>query len=265
MRPLLLTLAGLGLCLGASAQGPEWSYAGGPFASGYVFAAHPSGAVFSVGGDHLLISWDHGRTWSQRSATPVAPHALHLLGGDGMLALGSTGVIRSHDLGRTWVSAGLDGVALQFLALDPNGPWYAAVGRQLYRSEDEGATWEPRTFDFPQMGERFLALAVTEDGSVVVTWGGDVANLSRSTDGGLSWEEVDALPFTLGTPLVRAADGALLLSSYDPTDGCGLPHPAEGVYESVDGGASWETIYSGAATGAARTTTGALIVGRPGG
>jgi photosystem II stability/assembly factor-like uncharacterized protein len=137
---------------------------------------------------------------------------------------------KSSDGGSTWHDVrptGLPSLDIHGFAIDPTDSrtLYAAVaGQGLYRSSDGGASFERRS---DQVGGNVMALAVTEAGHILA---GDMqAGLLESRDQGTTWDLA-----------LRAEVMGLAL---DPNDPKRLLATGGGIALSVDGGASWRSVY----------------------
>ena len=121
-------------------------------------------------------------------------------------------------------------------------PWY---GGAVWRSEDLGATWTHSSTgltygdDGPAL-QSVWSLAAT-DSSLYA--GVEPAGLFRSRDRGSTWAHVEVSPITDTADLAGGAGGLILHTI--------VPHPTDpnhlwvgisavGVFESTDGGATWE-------------------------
>ena len=134
-------------------------------------------------------------------------------------------------------------------------PWY---GPAVWRSEDQGATWTHSSAGLTYGdGEGIPAiptvwsLAVAPDGAVLA--GVEPAGLFRSGDGGATWSHVEGLTNHETRPTWEPGAGGLILHTI-------VPHPidpsrtwvgisAVGVFESVDGGTTWEPRNRGVRAG----------------
>jgi hypothetical protein len=215
--------------------------------------ATPVPPTVSVTGESSLPagSWqpvsDLPRQINALAVDPTNPQVLYA--GTGASGSGS-GVYKSEDAGLTWrlASAGLpseDVVALAFGRSDPP-ILYTAVGNSIFASPDGGANWSEqaqgvgnyRGFErlhvAPSDGKTLYGVAVIE-------------GVFRSEDGGRNWVAASE-----GLP--KDSNGSLNAQSLavDPTDadlvyvGTGWgPFHGNGVYKSVDGGASWASANRG--------------------
>ncbi len=200
------------------------------------------------------------------------------------------GAYRWNEQGQEWIPLldhvgwddwGYSGVAS--IATDPVDPdrVYAAVGSYtndwdpnngaILRSSDRGETWQTTELPFKVggnmpgrgMGER---LAVDPNDNDVLYFGAPSGNgLWRSTDAGVTWQEVTAFP-NPGDYAIDPSDSTGYLSdligvvwvTFDPRGGspgsptqtlyAGVADLEQSIYRSTDGGASWEPV-PGAPTG----------------
>ena len=175
---------------------------------------------------------------------PKNPNVLYLgIDGDPSGGKGGGGIFKSVDGGQNWSAlAAQPGCRRSFfgLAVDPTDSqrlfWATCgTGGGLYRSEDGGASWQ---HVFKNESWSFN-LHVAADGTVYCTGN----NLWRSTDHGKSWKQLTKFPYT---PRIIVAIES------DPTDSKRLWFATTtwssgqegGVFETRDGGASWQEITS---------------------
>ena len=130
-------------------------------------------------------------------------------------------------------------------------PWY---GPAVWRSEDGGTTWthssEGLTYGEGEGVEPVAtvwSLATGPDGTLFA--GVEPAGLFRSSDGGATWSHVEGLTNHPTRPTWGPGAGGLILHTI-------VPHPTDpqrtwvgisavGVFETRDGGASWEPRNKG--------------------
>ena len=158
---------------------------------------------------------------------------------------------------RSWTSRGplCEGWPIHDLVHDPsNGAIYAAGGSPWYgpavwRSDDLGATWTHSSAglsfgdgDGVEAMKTVWSLATTPDGALLA--GVEPAGLFRSDDGGSTWSHVEGLTKHESRPTWQPGAGGLILHTV-------VPHPTDadrtwvgissvGVFETRDGGATWE-------------------------
>ena len=148
-----------------------------------------------------------------------------------------------------------EGWPIHDLIIDPSSgailagggsPWYGAA---VWRSDDLGGTWrhssEGLTYadDAPwEPLKTVWSLATTPDGAILA--GVEPAGLFRSEDGGTTWRQVTALTEHETRDTWQPGAGGLILHTI-------VPHPTDpartwvgisavGVFETRDGGATWE-------------------------
>jgi photosystem II stability/assembly factor-like uncharacterized protein len=123
-------------------------------------------------------------------------------------------------------------------------PWF---GPAVWRSEDRGASWTHSSagLTYGDAGEPIKtvwSLATTPDGALLA--GVEPAGLFRSTDRGATWAHVEGLTNHPSRPTWQPGAGGLILHTI-------VPHPTDsnrtwvgisavGVFETRDGGGSWE-------------------------
>jgi photosystem II stability/assembly factor-like uncharacterized protein len=130
-------------------------------------------------------------------------------------------------------------------------PWY---GPAVWRSDDGGTTWTHSSVGLSYGdGEEskpvstIWSLAAAPDGTLFA--GVEPAGLFRSTDGGSTWSHVEGLTNHPSRPTWGPGAGGLILHTI-------IPHPTDlqrtwvgisavGVFETRDGGATWEPRNQG--------------------
>ncbi len=200
-----------------------------------------------AGNPHLLLSDDRGATTADRGplpadgallTDPASPDTLYLAGRNTLH--------RSLDRGASWQEvalpagpAGLDAARfalaspgrLAFYALD-----YLAApppeSSDTYASSDGGASWSAVQVEGPFLGWATELATSGPEGTLYCKHQG---SLSRSTDGGASWQT-----FPVATRLTNLVG--------DPLDSgtlyaVGLVGEVEGILRSRDGGQSFSLVY----------------------
>jgi photosystem II stability/assembly factor-like uncharacterized protein len=154
---------------------------------------------------------------------------------------------RSDDGGATWQVPGNPppGVQLVRLARDPRAPgalWASGLGG-ISHTADAGATWTRALLDNPG-SLLYLAEVVPDVRDPQTIWASGhelvgvlyptlYTRVFRSTDGGATWERIDAgLPETGGADVVQ--------NPYDPETLYAATDA--GLYRSTDDGASWSLV-----------------------
>jgi photosystem II stability/assembly factor-like uncharacterized protein len=153
-----------------------------------------------------------------------------------------------------WQVAGrwLEGKHVGALLHEPSsGVLFAGAhfGGGLYASADGGETWEERTNGLTNRHVYSLAAQQTPDG-VVLYAGTEPAALFRSTDLGLSWQELPALHRVPGTELWTFPPPPHIAHvknlTFDPRDPATMYASVEqgALLKTTDAGESWTEIES---------------------
>jgi photosystem II stability/assembly factor-like uncharacterized protein len=184
--------------------------------SGTIYIGSLGGGVFkSTNGGSRFVPLDN----SPRSATsltmnPDDPNVVY------------AGFSKTTDGGATWTD--MEGGGSAALVMDPTDPnvLYGVSGDVL-KTVDGGATW------FPVEGISEIGSLAINPSNPSEVYAGTVGGVFRSTDGAISWilTDVDATVLAL---LVDPSNGSIV---YAGSNG-------NGVYKSIDGGASFARIGS---------------------
>ncbi len=197
------------------------------------------------------------------AVAPSDPNVVYVGMGEhairGVMTSHGDGVYRSNDGGKTWMHLGL--VRTRHIArieVHPNDPelvYVAAQGaaygeneeRGVYRSRDGGSTWEKILYVSEAAGASELAMDSTNPRILYASFwdhvrkpwtvrsGGEGSGFWKSTDGGDSWEEINAgLPELMGKTAidVSPANPEIVFAMVEAD-------PGGGLYRSENGGASW--------------------------
>lgn len=161
-------------------------------------------------------------------------------------ASASGGLWKTTDAGLTWtpLTDSLPSLNCGWVALDPGDPdivylgtgEYAtgASGAGLFRSVDAGLTWT-QIATSSQVGTTVSRIVVDHaDGSIIHVAGN--SGITRSTNGGASWS---ALQLSNVSDVVMHPTNSSILY-------CG--RRSDGVYQSVDSGATWTRLSGGLPT-----------------
>ncbi len=143
-------------------------------------------------------------------------------------------LIASSDGGKSWKEVSFTSFAgeLAVIGFDPAGSHnvYIGAGNVLYRSDDDGRTWQTVRGDFES---NIASLAFAGDrGTLYVGTQG----VQWTSDGGQSWQSAASDFGNTWLELIPDPAGGTL---YAEDSACNL-------YQSGDGGATWETLKSNA-------------------
>lgn len=226
---------------------------------------------------HLFYSDDFGHQWTElpglRSVPsvpqwsfPAPPHIAHLkhINFDPYVpttiyaSIEVGGLLKSTDGGQSWEE--LHGVYedVHRLLIHPRNPnrMYVTGGNGLYVSSDGGVTWEHRTSRTAEIGgypdmlvyppkqpELMFVAAAHDNPASWRTTGFAGARISRSRDGGTSWEVLgNGLPDRM-----QASIEAMCLEDWGESCSVFAGTTSGEVYSSDDGGERWTRIISGLA------------------
>ncbi|MBV9354976.1 MAG: hypothetical protein JO023_05560 [Chloroflexi bacterium] len=195
--------------------------------------------------DGLVRSDDGGTTWEVVAALDEpAVTALAFAPDESAIVAGvGEGVAITEDRGATWGGVALPAGPALSVAFVPDGVGQVMLAglpvAGIARSEVGAGGWVPAN---DGLDGSLLTAIVAGPGGLVVR-GGLEDGISRSTDGGRTWDSGEGAPATV-LELASGGDGGIFGAS------------PEGVIASVDGGASWRLVWPGAV----RT----LAVGRDG-
>jgi photosystem II stability/assembly factor-like uncharacterized protein len=211
----------------------------------HAFALAPDGALYVGLNGRIARSQDGGQTWEYGGAGlhPQMP-VLDLStvqqpgGGYALYAATRDGVYWSTDQGGTWRrrKKGLGDVEVEALTWDGEGGVLAATPSGLYRRPPGEDNWEPVAQAFRY--KRFYTLSGETDTPTI--YAGMQSGLVRSADGGKTWQEVISNLTPLGIP-------GILVDPEDPNH-LFIRLAFERVYESQDGGETWEARWEGMET-----------------
>jgi photosystem II stability/assembly factor-like uncharacterized protein len=190
--------------------------------------------LFATGTTVLWTSLDNGGSWT-KSVFPDG--AVSLSANGSTIYLGSSSkVFKSTDLGATWidVSAGLGHGSIVSLLYDGSILFAGATADSagIYRSTNGGTSWTPAATGLP-VGKTIRAM-ISFGGYVFASTEGD--GIYRSSDHGETWAKTDLNNSLLVNETVYnfcVKDNALFAGA------------SNGIYKSVDGGATFLRVING--------------------
>lgn len=218
----------------------------------------------ATGGGQVYRSLDRGENWSFAGNGLPNEDIVSLVHAPwtGVYALTAAGALWSTtDDGRGWFpSVANCGAPIRALRVDPARPWvlYAAtLGAGLCKSESGGIAWQ--AINQGVSARHFTALWI-DAANPQRLWAGGVGEVLRSTDGGATWTAGGTLP---NAPVIELQG--------DPAQPQRLVAllSGQGLYESLDAGATWRALNgqnaaAGALTLAAHPAqAGHWLVGTP--
>ncbi|MCD4747466.1 MAG: T9SS type A sorting domain-containing protein [Bacteroidales bacterium] len=230
-----------------------------------VFEASPDGVIYAGGYTtygKIFRSSDGGNTWQQLNFSlnrgvndivvdPNDQNTIYL-GVSSDPGPSSNLVVVSYDAGENWTSLNLInalpvGFSVIDLAIDPDdSQTIFAVGNESFSnaliaaSFDGGQTWENRSSNLPT-GKPYNVVTIA--GQTVYVgggqlFGGNIMGLYKSTDYGLSWQNISS-----NFPNKITND---ILIDTDNPDKMYLATEGDGIYYTLDGGTSWNFNTPGA-------------------
>lgn len=199
--------------------------------------------VSNITGSGLYRS-ENGSRWVPSSHGLHSHYAERIALVPGRIYVGTSGdgVHWSTDGGRRW-SKGLDRRSVYGLTADPGDPLHvlAATNDGLFQSRDGGRTWVERALRHPELG-RINALSLAFDRPGGLLWAGSWDWLHRSSDGGVTWQPVAAVPgLAIDTLVVDPSKPGTVYAGCRPS--IGEPGP-ERVFKTTDGGQTWLPLFS---------------------
>ena len=179
----------------------------------------------STTGGSMFKSTDAGADWTAISnITGVLTPAIDPTSASTVYVALRPGVFKSTDGGASWQAAGLSDAAVSLLVVDPSRPStiYASDGKKLYKSTDGAQSWAEIGLGLPAPGSPplppFISNITVDPGNPstlfsLVSLGPPGSELYKSTNGGQTWDQVNAGRFA--SPLVIAADSTVYTLRFD--------------------------------------------------
>jgi len=236
--------------LSEHSAGPDFWLQQAEIPQGYKYriGSAPEGHVMVAGTNlnddmpALYYSFDDGSSWNNLNGlnNPAAMFQDVILSGDGRIYLPdfAYGVFYSDDFGQTWTGIGEftpEGCAA--FGLHPSGVLFAGLTYTgigfIHRSENNGATWE--AIPLPNYNSNYAVehIHFNSQGHVFL---GTINGIYRSTDVGLTWEQVNygLNGVQVYSMTIDDQDHIYVLTTQ--------PGLFDGYYRSMDNGSTWETL-----------------------
>lgn len=200
-------------------------------------AFHPTNASIAYAATHagFFRSIDGGETWAVAPCTrnhPIADFAVDPNNGDRVVigVLGLTLAVTT-DAGASCSTLGEFPAAhlnpADNVEFGSDGTLYIIALERLYRSADGGSTWQERTAKLSWTDRLRVDPQNSNELYTYGPYGG-----FRSTDGGMSWSDVE---------LPDNTDDLVILAVAPATQKL-LTSTATGLWSSIDAGATWESV-----------------------
>lgn len=197
-------------------------------------------ALLLTNAGRVFATADGGRTWQPQGALtrPGTAHGLwRLARTNGIILAAATyaGLWRGDARGERWQPwpDAPGHPMVNDLALAADDSLYLATATGVYRSDDGAATWTQRNIGLP--AGAVLSVASAPSAPQVLYAGTEGRGLYRSDDAGYTWHAT-----ALKVPTVPG----LWVDPADP-DHVLIRAAFERVYESRDGGSTWQTPWEG--------------------
>ena len=167
---------------------------------------------------------------------------------------GTGGIYRSTDTGISWDFLGMGDKDFYSMTIDAAGNIHAGANNKIYKSTDNGQTWIGK---YATIGN-IVCITPGKDGLLFASSFGNTCNILRSIDYGENWSEV----FQTSNNSEYVTDIAIRNTD---TIYAGSTNFFEGggMFRSVDGGSTWDTIglYNFHVRALALNSKGDLFVG----
>lgn len=176
---------------------------------------------------------DNGVKWAiANNGLPASTVWDIVVSGADILAATNEGVYRSSDNGENWTLAGdaLQTIKVTSLAMNST-TIFAGTPDGIYRSKDNGATWAETSSGLTNKDVNALIIHGQNIFAGTIGTGG----IFRSTDNGDTWSAIADFSGKLG--LSFASKGTVVLAGTN-----------QGIFSSLDGGATWKQASTGLST-----------------
>jgi len=199
--------------------------------------------LYAKDGSEFLVSYNYGDSWQKRGAIPqsnvrtivVCPQDTSLI-----IAFANDGLWRSNDGGYNWqeVLSGksMNGETLAFHPQRPDSVFFVDLSSgDMFISSDSGATWQK----YSNVASTFVcSFAINKYNPQLMIAGAGDTRITRSDDGGLTWEQVKP-----GNEYYSEVP-KIVWDSLDSTRAYGSAYADNyySVFRSTDGGQNWQSL-----------------------
>jgi photosystem II stability/assembly factor-like uncharacterized protein len=192
-----------------------------------------------AGANQWTSNGPEGVTVSAVAVDPQTPSTLYA-------GTFSGGVFKSIDAGGRWdpVNLGLTNLGIYALAIDPKIPttlYAGTFGSGVFKSVDAGGRWDPVNSGLTNLYIRVLAIDPQTPSTL---YAGTEDIVFRSTDGGASWSGGNVWRSCCTPDEGPRIPTALVVDPQSPTT-LYLADYWDGVFKSLDGGATWSAANAG--------------------
>lgn len=232
----------------------DWMTRGPEGGNVNVLAVHPTNHdVLYAGTDGgLFKSLDAGASWTSSSSglspRALAVNALQFKPGSPSILYAGTpaGFFRSTDDGANWSGGPLPpGYGeVRAIAVHPSIPnaIYALTPYYLLKSSDSGLTWVDISAGLPTASVNLLSITIDPQNAQRLFVGSYGKGIFRSSNGGGSWTPVNSGLADYGNGNFAGAS----MLAVDPANSSRVfASMNDGLYRTLDAGASWNRIISG--------------------
>ena len=175
---------------------------------------------------------DGGQSWIQHGDLPDGFgnfYIVEALDDNNILAATNSRVFRSTDAGETWsevlfLGDGITGIYFQ----NANTVWTSGGNGKVHRSINAGLNWSLININVTTYGVTDIQFSDT--GNIYALIGGGYSGIRKSENNGSSWTDIPT--GIINQAMLVQTDNTILVSSLS------------GIYRTINGGGSWNNLYS---------------------
>lgn len=192
---------------------------------------------------HLFKSINRGQSWTKSYVIPNIDFAVFTIAIDptntSNITIGTAegAILKSEDWGSTWqLQVQIEQAIVSDIAIDPKNPSTIYAGTfedGLYKSTDKGQSWTETGKEALQefFGSRQIANIVIDPSMTQTIYTATKYGITRSNDGGSTWEGLKIIPSETQGVSALAIDPANTNTLYYGSGSI--------IYKSIDRGANW--------------------------